>query len=257
MHNCEVTGKWTAAEHLRAQNNYVRGLEPNRHRAWYFKKSDGDPDITLKERIQTLTDSGHPTLFESKLAAYYGLINKTIRIGKAHDLNEELMHATWIVDGKYGHQIISLFNLYHTDRELARERYFLREFNISSRTQTKEFRIAHHISNIFKVLLYRNCITLKIIQPKNISSEASKIMWPYSLSNDFNELPNYIRASVIRKDQKAVIKGFLQGNHKHFIQALGCDQCYDGKRKVLPYSVKNLKKNILDSESRAKVKDEG
>jgi hypothetical protein len=161
----------------------------------------------------------------------------------------------WIVDSKSERQIIPLFNMYHTDRELRRERYFKREFNINGNIQTEAFKIAHHMSNIFKILLARGILTLKIIQPRDISNEASKLMWPYTMTADFNSLPHYIRGNVISSKCKELLDSYLSDNHKHLKQSLKCEDYFDGKPNRLPYNVINLQRNILDTDTMAHIKD--
>ncbi|CBY35507.1 unnamed protein product [Oikopleura dioica] len=253
-HNAEVTSKWPVAEHQRAQNSYIRGLGASKERAWFLKNYENFEETTTKMKIDTLTESGHPTLFEAKISGFYGLMHRTLRESKAHDLLAEAKAGIKIIDTKSGHQIINMFNLYKTDRDLAKERYFKQEFDIEPSVQTKEFKIAHHISAAFKILLARNIISIKIILPKNLSAEAGKIMWPYCLAKEFNELPQYLRGNVINKKHKEMLKGHLKRNHKHLTQGLSCGDCIEGKTNQLPFLVKNLTRNILDTEYKANLK---
>ncbi|CBY23761.1 unnamed protein product [Oikopleura dioica] len=252
-HNSETTAKWPAKDHERAQNTHIRGLR-SKYKPWFLRKYEDFDAASTERKIETLKNSGQPTLFEAKLSKFYGLLNKTIRLSKATSLLKEITRGVWIINTKTERQIMPLFNLYHTDRELHKERYFKREFNLTTNIQTREFRAAHHFSNIIKVLLARDIITLKIIQPKEISSEAARIMWPYTLMHDYNTLPSFIRGNVISRDQKKLITSYLKGNHKHLKQNLKCQDCITGKTNNLPYNVTNLKRNILDDECTTEIK---
>ncbi|CBY40061.1 unnamed protein product [Oikopleura dioica] len=252
-HNSETTAKWPAKDHERAQNTHIRGLR-SKYKPWFLRKYEDFDAASIERKIETLKNSGQPTLFEAKLSKFYGLLNKTIRLSKATSLLKEITRGIWIVNTKSERQIMPIFNLYHTDRELHKERYFKREFNLSTNIQTREFRAAHHFSNIIKILLARDIITLKIIQPKEISSEAARIMWPYTLMHDYNTLPSFIRGNVISRDQKKLITSYLKGNHKHLKQNLKCQDCITGKSNNLPYNVTNLKRNILDNECTTEIK---
>ena len=65
----------------------------------------------LKRKIKALEESKHPTLFETKMNVYYGLMHRILKIGKAKGLLKEALKAIWILitkDVRWIHSITKL-----------------------------------------------------------------------------------------------------------------------------------------------------
>ncbi|CBY13509.1 unnamed protein product [Oikopleura dioica] len=253
-HNAEVTPKWKANEYARGINTYVRGLNTNINTKWFYAKNEEYDIAKKREKLSLLKNSGHPTLFESKLSLFCGLLNRTMRVGKAQGLKQEAMQGIWVTNAKTGDKISKLPDLFETDREIEKRKYFEREFKWKYPQMTDQFKGKHHVNNIIKLLLIRNVLTLEIIPPKKLSKECKAMIWPYTLADDFNSLPTYVKGSVFASSMKNTIKPFLANNHKHMKQSLACEICLTGQARNIPKYMTNINEKMIDSTENKEIK---
>ncbi|CBY11597.1 unnamed protein product [Oikopleura dioica] len=246
-HNVEVTPKWKATEYAKGINIYIRGLNTNINTKWFYRKNEDYDKARKEEKLSLLKNSGHPTLFESKLNSFCGLFNRIMRIGKAEGMKKEAMNGFWITNAKTGDKIARLPDIFCTDREINKREYFKREFQIEYPQMTDEFKGMHHIHNILKLLLMRNVLTLEIVAPRNLSRECRAMIWPYTLMDEFNSLPTYVRGAALSSSAKITLKAYLENNHKHTKQGLACEICLTGQARNIPKYMTSTKERMIDS----------
>jgi hypothetical protein len=253
-HNAEATPKWKANDYLKGIMSYIKGIETNAREEWYLQSIGETANQRKKRKIKALKDSKQPTLFETKINLFYGLLHRVLKIGKATTLKKEALEALWLKNTKTKELICKLPDLFEIDREIDKRNYFEREFNMKYEPLSDVQKTEHHIHNIIKVLMIRNVLTIDIVAPAGMSAESKAMIWPYTLMNEFNDMPAYVKSSVISSSYKSVMKQFLTNNHKHLKQGLACEICLTGKARNVPKYLTSVKELMTDSEEQKEIK---
>jgi hypothetical protein len=136
-----------------------------------------------------------------------------------------------------GEKIGPLPDIFEEDRIKDEYNYFKREFGIEIKNRISKSDCLRN--ELIKKLIRLDSIELRIVVDKSVGKIKKEICWPYNLHKEFNSLPRDIRNGVTSSKNKAIIKSFFAGRHKHLENRLDCEQCVDREHFTVPNWIEN------------------
>ncbi|CBY39619.1 unnamed protein product [Oikopleura dioica] len=249
MHNAEVAPKFSATDNLRFNKIFFTGLRNTVSSACWFKKSITFDEFTDKEVLiaDALFKAKIPTNFMARLNVFSGLLYRLIHDCRSNRMRNVLFkHLALTSNQEPKKMIIPVPDLYlyernHKEVEVAKK-LFDDSLELISPNPFDELLI-----EIVFAFLKRGILQINFVNKPSIRKLHTKLAWPWSFSDDFNNLDSQTRSQIALPKGREQLRVNIHKLHPHVYQSVHCDQrCKNSKLKI-PLEALDLRVRLDDT----------
>ncbi|CBY23560.1 unnamed protein product [Oikopleura dioica] len=227
QHNFAVLPPMTNANLKRLQLIFHAGLRSTKASAWWFKTLTAEQDdraLQSEHVAELLCKFGMPSIYLIKLALFAKSISKSLISKRSAAQRNTLMAALKIYSASTHKVLFPVPDILLIKRREDK----LKKINAIFGEKIPALNImpiTELIIDIITRLLDQNILEIRLMKHRSKKTAESKLCWPWHMQNEFNELPAFVRNSVIHKDFNNKLRTFLEQQHAHLAPTLSCSNC--------------------------------